>query len=99
MRGWVLLAAGCGAGGNAGHAPIQGDGTAPACEAGVTYPDGVVDPMALGEVLPPYRWSVAVDRRTDDRLPLDLADVPCDLDAELGWGQHEALLFVSIPAW
>lgn len=97
----LLLATGCGGGdpGSNGEPPIQGDGVAAACAASATYPEGAVEPMALGEVLTPYRWPVAIDRRTGDRAPLDLADVPCDLDAEHGWGQFEALLFVSIPAW
>ena len=94
----ALIGIGCG-GGSAGKAPIEGDGEPPACGEGETYPDGAAEPMALGEVLAPYRWPVAIDRSTGARTALDLADVPCDLDAELGWGRFDALLFVSIPAW
>jgi hypothetical protein len=97
--GWLAMAVGCGAAGNAGKDPIQGDGTSPECAAGATYPQGATEPMALGETMTPYRWPVAVDRRSGARVPLDLGDAPCDLDAELGWGQYDALLFVSIPAW
>lgn len=107
QRSWILLvAAACGGGdpGSTGTPPIPADtavadGVETACAGSATYPEGAVEPMALGEVLAPYRWPVAVDRRTGARGPLDLADVPCDLDAEHGWGQFEALLFVSIPAW
>jgi hypothetical protein len=72
--------------------------TAPDC-SDATYPEGAVEPMALNEVLTPYRWPVAVDRRTGERLPLDLAAAPCDTDPEIDWTPFEALLFVSIPAW
>mgnify|MGYP001468119858 CR=1 FL=1 len=90
MRFWAFgLVMGCGDG------PIE----APECAGGATYPEGAVEPMELDEVLPAYSWPVAVDRRSGERLPLDLGSVPCDLDADLGWGQFDALLFVSIPAW
>ena len=81
-----------------GNDPIDGDGVPADCPDG-TYPEGAVEPMALGEVLTPYRWPVAIDRRSGEALALDLADVPCDLDPAFDWGRASALLFVSIPAW
>ncbi|MEQ1567588.1 MAG: hypothetical protein ABMA64_18240 [Myxococcota bacterium] len=78
--------------------PLSGDGEAPDC-ASATYPTGVVEPMTEGEVLAPYRWPVAVDRTSGARVPLDLANVPCDADPNFDWSRTRALLFVSIPAW
>ena len=100
MRLWFLSAVvvGCGSKSD-GDDPIEGDGVPADCLDGTTYPESAVEPMALGEVLTPYRWPVAIDRRSGDTLALDLADVPCDLDPAFDWGRASALLFVSIPAW
>jgi hypothetical protein len=64
-----------------------------------TYPAGAVEPMALGEVLSPYRWPEAIHRGTGVRVPLDLGLVPCASDPGIDWSWAAALLFVSLPAW
>lgn len=61
------------------------------------YPQNAVEPMALGEVLSPYRWAQALHSDGTDRA-LDLALAFCDED-EFDWDPFKALLFVSIPAW
>ena len=62
------------------------------------YPEGAVEPMALGEVLFPYAWpeAIAADGTT---LPLDLIHAPCADDPDIDWSVHELLVFISIPAW
>lgn len=74
-------------------APIVDD-TAPEC----TYPEGAVDPMTVGEVLPAYRWpkTIHADGRTGS---LALSRVPCAVDPLIDWSPFDVLLFVSIPAW
>ena len=62
------------------------------------YPEGAVEPMAIDEVLSPYRWPKAIDG-TGRNVPLDLAKVPCADDEEIDWSPFDVLLFVSIPAW
>lgn len=73
----------------------SGDGVA---GGDCAYPDGAVEPMALGEVLTPYRWPEAIhgDGRVAD---LDLGLVPCAADPDIDWSPFDVLLFVSIPAW
>ncbi|MFK7931286.1 MAG: hypothetical protein AB8H79_24095 [Myxococcota bacterium] len=62
------------------------------------YPEGAAEQMALGQVLTAYSWPEA--RHADGRdLPLDLDRVFCDTDPDVDWGVHQALLFVSVPAW
>lgn len=73
--------------------------TQTACDGGAGYPAGAVEPMALGEVLTPYRWPDAIHRGTGARGPLDLGLVPCAADPDIDWSRFAALLFVSIPAW
>ncbi len=70
--------------------------TAPT-EAGCQYPDAE-EPMALGEVLFPYRW---LDARHRDgrRSEIRLRDVFCDTQEDIDWSPFDVLLFVSIPAW
>lgn len=64
------------------------------------YPEGAVEPMALGSVISPYRWPIAIHRDGRPEQPnLRLANVPCESDEEIDWSPFEALLFVSIPAW
>ena len=61
------------------------------------YPDGAVEPMAVGEVLSPYQWPA---RRLDGtRATIDLADVPCASSEEIDWSPFDYLVFVSLPAW
>ncbi len=64
-----------------------------------TYPAGAVEPMALGEVITPYRWNQASLRETGARVSVDLAQVPCALDDDIDWSPFDVLLFVSVPAW
>ncbi|MEO0605162.1 MAG: hypothetical protein AAF211_27275 [Myxococcota bacterium] len=64
-----------------------------------TYPAGAVEPMALGEVISPYRWNQASLRETGERVTVDLGQVPCGLDDDIDWSPFDVLLFVSIPAW
>ena len=92
---WLTLIA---CGNHDGDEPITGDGVPAECADGATYPEGAVEPMALGEVLTPYSWPVAIDRATGQQAPLDLADVPCG-EGAFDWSRAAALLFVSIPAW
>lgn len=67
--------------------------------ASTTYPDTVAEPMALGEVIAPYRWPDASLRADDTPVSVDLAQVPCALDDDIDWSPFDVLLFVSIPAW
>lgn len=91
---------GCGVGGHRSPDPVPPDGAAPACADGETYPAGVVEPMAVGEVIAPYAWPRAIDRATDAALgAVDLAAAPCNVDPNLDWSPADVLLFVSIPAW
>jgi hypothetical protein len=71
----------------------------PGPTGGDCYPDGIVEPMALGEVLAPYSWPLAIHRGTQERLDIDLAQVPCATDPDIDWSPHDVLVFVSIPAW
>lgn len=64
-----------------------------------TYPTGAVEPMAVGQVLTPYSWPEAIDRRTGARVVLDLANVPCAADEVIDWSPFDVLLFISLPAW
>jgi hypothetical protein len=89
-------AAGCHSGADD---PIEGDGVPPSCEGDDAYPEGVVDPMTLGETIPPFRWAEAVHRGSSQRAALDLGQVPCALSPDIDWSPFDALLFVSIPAW
>lgn len=62
------------------------------------YPEGAVEPMALHEVLSPYRWAKAI--HGDGRqAPLDLGFVPCAGSDDIEWSPFDVLVFVSIPAW
>jgi len=101
MRAFWLIAGvvGCGSGGSRSPDPIEGDGVPPTCEAGATYPTGAAQVMAVGAVIAPYTWPEAIDRSNDRRLPLDLENVPCNVDLNLDWSPADVLLFVSIPAW
>ncbi len=62
------------------------------------YPAGAVEPMALGEVLFPYSWPVAL-HGDGTEAALELEDAPCGLDEVIEWSPHDVLVFVSIPAW
>ena len=79
--------------------PLSPQAEPPSCTGEDTYPDGAVDPMALGEVLQPYRWPQAGERLSGETLPLDLADAPCAQADDIDWSPFDVLLFVSIPAW
>jgi hypothetical protein len=79
--------------------PITPDGTPALCLEGEAYPPDPVEPMALGEVLYPYSWPVAVHRGTLESTALDLGNVPCASDPVIDWSPFDVLLFVSIPAW
>ena len=96
-----LLGAGCSGGDPGASNPgvIPPDGIPPECASGQGYPEGAVEPMALGEVIFPYRWPVAIHRGTGVNTELDLAHVPCATDPEIDWSPFDVLLFVSIPAW
>jgi hypothetical protein len=96
-RLWALTWWGCG--GGEPKDVLTPDGVPPDCAGGQLYPEGAVEPMALGEVLSPYRWPEAVHRGTGQRTALDLQKVPCDTDPEIDWSLSQVLLFVSIPAW
>jgi len=63
------------------------------------YPADVAEPMALGEVIAPYRWPDASLRTNDALVSVDLAQAPCALDDDIEWSPFDVLLFVSVPAW
>lgn len=64
---------------------------------GCVYPEAE-EPMALGEVLFPYRWSEA--RHRDGRTgAIRLREVFCGTSDDIDWSPFDVLLFVSIPAW
>lgn len=71
--------------------------TDPGTTAACSYPDHV-EPMTLGEVLQPFRWSTAL-HRDGRQAALDLGEVPCNDGGEIDWSPFDVLLFVSIPAW
>lgn len=91
-----MLAAACtgAAPDHGGDGADGGDGGDVACD----YPAGATEPMALGEVITPYRWPSARTSAGVD-VPLDLGVVPCDADPDIDWSPFDVLLFVSIPAW
>lgn len=64
-----------------------------------TYPSGAVEPMALGEVISPYRWPNASLRADGTSVSVNLRQVPCASDDDIDWSPFDVLLFVSIPAW
>ena len=91
-----LLAVACG-----GEAPGTGDtsvadATAPAPCA---YPDGVVDPMTLDAVIPPFIWPKARSLRDGTTTSLDLMGAHCNAAEDIDWSPFDVLLFVSVPAW
>jgi len=91
----ALLCAACAPG--EAPTPVAPDGAVD-CDS-ATYPDGVVEPMALGGVIAPYRWPDATLRSEDRQVSVDLAQAPCALDDDIDWSPFDVLLFVSIPAW
>ncbi len=78
--------------------PLAPDGTEPDCTTS-TYPADPADPMALGEVLTPYSWPVAIHRGTGQQVGLDLGTAPCAADLDIDWSPHDLLVFIAIPAW
>ncbi|MEE2830660.1 MAG: hypothetical protein VX498_15845 [Myxococcota bacterium] len=66
--------------------------------ASCDYPEGSVEPMAMGEVLTPYSWPSSLDGNRDE-APLALSRAFCDDDPLIDWSPFDLLLFVSIPAW
>lgn len=86
----VVVAADSGVPNNPPDAGVQ-----PAC----TYPGGAVEPMALDQVITPYRWTQAEDLAAGVTRDLDLTAVYCDRDQDLAWSGIDYLLLVSIPAW
>lgn len=67
--------------------------------AACTYPAGATEPMALDEVLSPYRWPVALEVGSGRQIELDLAKIHCNDDPEIDWSMVNSLLFVSVPAF
>jgi len=70
------------------------EGTGPGC----SYPAGASEPMAVGEVLTPYRW-MSANRADGSEAVLDLFNAPCDTDPVIDWSVHDLLVFISVPAW
>ena len=62
------------------------------------YPGGVVEPMALNEVIAPYVWPLAIDAQ-GGRGDLSLRSAFCNEDANRDWAAFDYLLFASVPAW
>ena len=89
-----LLAA-CTPGGRGTPDDDDDDDAVEAC----AYPEGAVEPMALGEVITPYSWPTALAVADGSSAPLDVADVPCNTSDDIDWSPFDVLLFVSIPAW
>lgn len=95
----VLFFAGLGCAGD-DPKPDSGVGaTDPAGTAPCTYPDGVVDPMALDGVIPPFSWPSARSMVDGSRTSLDLLAAHCANAPDIEWSPFDVLLFVSIPAW
>jgi hypothetical protein len=69
-------------------------------EGGVecTYPEGAVEPMALGEVLSAHSWATAI-HADGTTTSLDLLNAHCDTDEVIDWSVHELLVFIAVPAW
>jgi len=89
LPGLVLFLSAC-AGAGSGNVDVSPS----SCE----YPEGVVEPMALGEVINAYAWADA--RHADGRAQsLNLQDAPCDTDPNLDWEPFPVALLVSLPAW
>lgn len=65
---------------------------------GCTYPANPAEPMALNRPISPYSWPQAIDGN-GTLLDLDLAQVFCNNDGDIDWGDVDALLFVSMDAW
>jgi len=99
----LLLLAACQGGDDDGTDTTDGDGNESTGSTGTTttpctYPEGAVDPMALGEVMPAFSWPDA--RHLDGRTAsLELDKAACDDDDDIDWSPHDVLVFVSIPAW
>lgn len=72
---------------------------APLPETCDDYPAGAAEPMAVGEVLSPYRWPIAFHRSDGRQEDVDLSAVPCAGDPDIDWSVFDLLVFVSIPAW
>ncbi len=85
--------------GTRGDEPLSPDGTPPSCVDGDDFPEGAVEPMALGEVLFPYAWPKARSRFSGETVAMDLGDAPCAQSDGIEWSPFDVLLFVSIPAW
>jgi hypothetical protein len=62
------------------------------------YPAGAAEPMAVGQVLSPYKWPESLDVARNN-VPLDLTRAPCADDENIDWSPFDHLLFVSVPAW
>ncbi len=86
------------AGGPADTGVSTDAGTAPDAAMACTYPAGATEPMTVGRVITPYRWSVAIDPM-DVRLELDLARFYCANDPNIDWRNTEHLMFASVPEW
>jgi hypothetical protein len=97
MRWLPLFLAACSAA-PSDLAGVETDDTEPIIPP-CAYPEGAVEPMAIGSVITPYSWPEAIDRRDDSRVALDLANVACAVDPVIDWSPFDVLLFVSIPAW
>ena len=80
--------------GDSGPPDTGAPDTAVAC----SYPEGAVEPMALGAVLWPYRWPEAI-LGDGTRVHLDLEEVHCTADENIDWSPFDILLFISIAAW
>ena len=111
LSAWTLMAAvACQGGGGDGTDVTEPTGgsdsaptTLPTAETGTpsapcAYPEGAVDPMALGEVMPAFSWPDA--RHLDGRTAsLELEKAACNDDDDIDWSPFDVLVFVSIPAW
>ncbi len=61
------------------------------------YPEGAVEPMALDEVITPYRWAEGI-HGDGTTAAIDLEEAYCG-EGDVGWGDAEVVLLVSLPAW
>ena len=92
-----LLALACGSDTLEGSDTAGTGATAPtvACD----YPSGVVEPMALDGVIPPFSWPKAKSLLDGTTTALDLTGAFCDSAEDIDWSPFDVLLFVSVPAW
>ncbi len=62
-----------------------------------TYPSGVVEPMALNEVINSYTWPAINPQGGSTNLSLE--SFFCNNDPDRDWDAFDYLLLASVPTW